>query len=236
MFVSSSFSILNSLFLIHYSPILAGPYTLDSRFRGNDETGSWIAQVFGIYRVDLTRGFVAGTIVVGGRGGRMTQRQLLALVCLVSFVWVTMVSPFIGTCSADATGDNHVNILDVQTLVSEVFTGHDSTAQTDVNSDGEVNILDFQHMVFHTSRPALFHLHHPCEEDELPPRVSPREPGHFFCCQALARLDRYVTSRVVLEPSQRVYREVSMTRSSLTCRRTERYLYRLTPNAPPFCA
>ncbi len=166
----------------------------------------------------------------------MTQKQLLTLVCLVSFVWVTMVGPFTRTCSADATGDHHVNILDVQTLVSEVFNVRGATTQTDVNSDGEVNILDVQHVVFHTSQPVLFHLHHRCDEDELPPQVSPREPDHFFCCQALARLDRYVTPQVVPEPPRRVCREGSKTRPSLASRRTDRYLYRLTPNAPPCCA
>jgi hypothetical protein len=166
----------------------------------------------------------------------MTQRQLLALVCLVSFVWVTMVSPFTRTCSADATGDNHVDVLDVQTLVSEVFNGRGATTPTDVNSDGEVNILDFQHVVFYTFQPNLFDLQHPSEEEELPPGVLPREPGHLFSCQAPARVARYETFQVVLEPSQRVCREVSETRPSLTSRRTERYLYRLTPNAPPFCA
>ena len=133
-------------------------------------------------------------------------------------------------CRGDANGDKSVNILDVQKVVSQVLHGPDGAASADVNGDGTVDIRDFQYVLHQAEKAGTEDNAEPVDDGRNQATVgSPcrlcakyRTPTHFI-------IDADEDSET---PD---FRSVDFPVVSFRAR-TERYLFRLTPHAPPSCA
>jgi hypothetical protein len=134
------------------------------------------------------------------------------------------------SCKGDVNGDRVVNILDAQAMVANVLTGSASGEGSDANHDGCVDIRDLQFVLARLNR---------AHSDEAPMPTESKAPGAVLTIsdRSWARLETGVVeilSAVSDESSvrSRCHSEPVVVLSS----RTERYLYTLTPNAPPFPA
>lgn len=161
------------------------------------------------------------------------MRSKTLFVCAVasSVVMSALVAPLsTSICRGDVNGDHRVNIFDVQSLVSQMVAGAIPADGADVNSDGQIDVCDLQFIL------ARLNTQTPSEEPTPAGKTTP--PGillsvdHFWL-----GVDKGVAA--ILRPN------TDETRSSLRFHdepltvlssRTERYLYTLTENAPPFPA
>jgi len=130
----------------------------------------------------------------------------------------------------DANGDHAVDVLDVQTVVARVLSDVSPDGCADVNSDGAIDILDLQCILAQLTHADAPHKQVPPEskpDARIPADHSLRVPV------VLADAAGFVPREGVL-PASTPYRSVDPFSGIST--QTERYLFTLTPNAPPECA
>ena len=159
--------------------------------------------------------------------------QFAVLLSALSFVWMGMVVPDHHTWCGDANGDHQINILDVQTLISEVMDNSHLNAQADVNADGEVNILDLQYTLSHKTQSVR--ENQPAPSESKPAPAVPMKQHRQY--RGLAQVPQYRIEVAHLTLSG-TPRRFSCTKQVLpkVSSRTERYLFNLTPHAPPLSA
>ena len=164
----------------------------------------------------------------------MRVKSLLIYGMAVSMVWGAVLKSEIAVVRVgDINGDQSINILDAQVMVAKVLKGGTSEekAKVDVNHDGRVDILDLQYILAHLNDVA------PQKENPLPPDSQTPKAVLIIVDRSWARIEAGVVSVLpFLEDavafSQPIRAEVVLAPS----RQMERYLFTLTPNAPPFLA
>lgn len=130
--------------------------------------------------------------------------------------------------SGDANGDHRVDVLDIQAVFDAVAAGDDSNPLTDVNGNGETNVLDFQL----TQAVATATT----DEQRIPDQDVPLKACHFARpLPTWLGLEHPTADILVAQPGGRGFSAPAEDCVRGTSTRTERYLYRLTPNAPPQC-
>lgn len=159
----------------------------------------------------------------------MLIRQLVVLICAVALSVMGVVSGSIqGSVSGDVNGDRLVDVLDLQMVIGDALAARMPDRLTDVNGDGRTDVLDLQ-LTFRRTR-------EPVQEPDAPPNEFSLEALRLSlpiftpmrcaqCQEALAALRL-----------PRVHRAFPAVKPRPASCRTERYLYRLTPHAPPSCA
>ena len=148
----------------------------------------------------------------------MQAKHWIRLICAVAIsIPVLGVREFGACASADVNGDHRVDVLDLQVIIAKAL------------HSGHSNVLDFQRAL----RQVQFGRH----DREIPPSKPGGPDSCVFSYQTgrMADLvDREVESEstvvfppVLSEPGEHAERTIVPTT-------TERYLFILTPNAPPF--
>ena len=160
----------------------------------------------------------------------MGVRHFMALVCVGAVAVAAVTACDVGDrVAGDINGDHRVDVLDLQIIVAQVLHSPNAAITSGLSGSGHVSVLDFQRALAQAKRSG--HL------DGLPPTkpvckvyfsryqdgwvVEPVEQKEESVCVAVAlshaaRFDR--PSRSISPPT------------------TERYLFRLTSNAPPVSA
>ena len=159
----------------------------------------------------------------------MLAKRGVVLLCVIAIAGAGVgvrLSP--GPSRADVNGDRRVDVLDMQQVIAAVLQGETPDNLGDVNGDGQVDILDFQQVLSHVAQPA--------QEEK-----TSRDTSVFETCQFA-----YQTVWLVAPQCRKDERFVEEARGA-SCTgfdrpvrpsipsETERYLFSLTPHAPP-CA
>lgn len=151
----------------------------------------------------------------------------LALSCVV-FAG-TLAAPASESPRGDVNRDGRVDILDLQSAVNGVLDQRNSNF-VDVNGDGAVDILDLQRLLARTAQADA-----PADDspsDTNPDATTPTAPRVPQPPSALLPGPRLEIGPLTLCPVPgRPWPDRDDTPT-----RTERYLFALTPNAPPACA
>ena len=126
----------------------------------------------------------------------------------------------------DTNGDHAIDILDIQAVVAQVM-GDAPSAAGDVNADGRVDILDLQRVVAQATQ-----ADKPAKSPDGTPRPEATLPSSapvFLCLTPHGQ----VVFGLVSDGSDvsRQWEEASV--SSRLSTQIERYLFTLTPHAPP---
>ena len=130
--------------------------------------------------------------------------------------------------AADANGDHQVDILDIQMVVGHVLGGPGASAQADVNGDGRVDVLDLQRIVSQATQDV------PPEQD-TPQDSRPEGVMPSGVCVPIAPVwAKAVAVLVAPEDTGKAARWPRQADLPVPAK-TERYLFTLTPHAPP-CA
>lgn len=159
----------------------------------------------------------------------MSARRLTVLLSVGALAMAAVIALDRGDIASGARhGIHRVNILDLQSIVAKVLHPVESGIGRDADNRKSVNVLDLQR--------ALTRAHH----YGSPTRVPSTKPACKVC------FFRYQDGRL-LDPTEEdaeseeavpvsmPSRVFSRPARSIVPRSTERYLFRLTPNAPPFC-
>jgi hypothetical protein len=126
----------------------------------------------------------------------------------------------------DANGDRRVDVLDIQAVLDAVIADSEADPRTDVNGNGQTNILDFQ---LTQAQATATPERRPAPEQELPLKAC-----HFSNPPApWIRFEQTVTVVALAQPSPRPFLRSPDAGIDGIDSKTERYLYGLTPNAPP---
>jgi len=127
---------------------------------------------------------------------------------------------------SDANGDREVNVLDVQVVVADVLSGPSRTGSADVNADGRVDILDLQRIL---SQAATTDAPKQDAPAECEPKAAPPAPFVPLTIAATGRITADTDHRIAALRAgwSKIERVAPM------AAQTERYLYTLTPHAPP---
>ncbi|NIA15983.1 MAG: hypothetical protein GWP08_18115 [Nitrospiraceae bacterium] len=127
---------------------------------------------------------------------------------------------------SDANGDRQVNVLDLQVVVADVLSGPSQTGPADVNADGRVDILDLQRILSQAATTDAPEQDAPAERE---PKAAPPAPFVPRILATTGRLTADTDHRIAALRAAwpKIQRVVPMTAQ------TERYLYTLTPHAPP---
>jgi len=126
----------------------------------------------------------------------------------------------------DVNGDAVIDILDVQRMFTAMAQQAEDLRRFDLNGDGEVNVLDL-HIVLANATYAQS-TEREATEPERPSATVPAQPQVPSGLAVLPRL-----SLQIAEP---VEEAIDLARLEIPLPRppkTERYLFHLTPNAPP---
>lgn len=128
----------------------------------------------------------------------------------------------------DVNGDRSVDILDVQALVSQVLNGTAPADKADVNKDGQIDVRDVQFALAHLNAQTSSDQPEP-EQRKMPQAITAAPEQHWI------RTGPTVTE--LLHPDAAGIRASERHRNApliVLSAHTERYLFTLTPNAPPF--
>ena len=147
---------------------------------------------------------------------------------------VALVAAFPGgtlVCRGDTNGDLLLNVLDLQVLLPAVLGQASGLCRTaDTNGDGAVNILDLQYAVAHV-----------CDTDTQDLPVRENTTAQDVILAQLVRCDWVLASAPAPETDSSAESQSAPMRHQIqslaiptSCE--ERYLYLLTPHAPPFVA
>jgi len=129
----------------------------------------------------------------------------------------------------DVNSDGQIDVLDLQVVIADVLDGGTPASAADVNGDGCIDVRDFQL--------ALSKAHQSHEDDDPPPSDDvyglPQVSNKTL---RLARLDWREDIAAIL-----ACQHTSATPHECSCplvrpTRSQRYLFQLTPHAPPACA
>ena len=160
----------------------------------------------------------------------MRTRHWMVIACAFAVVMAAVLSRDMGDVVAgDLNGDHRVDILDLQCLVSNILFSTQPQRLAGFSEDGCRNVLDFQRMLAQT------------QQTGSPVSVPPTKPVCkvcFFSYQGGWTLEpvaeKEESERLNVPLCQSTHVEYpSPVIPPLT---TERYLFRLTSNAPPVCA
>jgi len=133
-------------------------------------------------------------------------------------------------CRGDVNGDHLVNILDVQTLTASVLGGGVPSSEMDANRDGQVDVRDLQFILGRlNSRPSS---ELPSPSEEKTPCAVIVAANHFGARTDAGTVEIVNPSDDEARAALYFHAESRIVLSS----HTERYLFSLTPNAPPFLA
>ena len=135
--------------------------------------------------------------------------------------------PASSEAEGDTNGDQQINVLDVQTVVSHVLSGPPGAAPSDVNGDGRVDVLDLQRILAqaaHADRPNPKPPNHGRPDATVPVRPEVPAPLALALC---------VVSPLETEQAAACSRRCGHERPVAIAAQTERYLLNLTPHAPP---
>ena len=158
----------------------------------------------------------------------MGLRGLTISALIFALVGSTVVGPGAYLVSSgDTNGDRVVDICDVQNAVAQVLHGCSPDRRADVNADGRVDVLDLQRILAEAT------------QAEAPEKDPPTEPRP----KSTAPVGRYVPMSPLLSctfaPKSEPGEQGPATRwdrlgAAVTISpRTERFLFTLTPHAPP---
>ncbi len=129
----------------------------------------------------------------------------------------------------DINSDTTVDILDVQSIIVAVVGKDASKESLDINNDGRVDVLDLQMVVAR----ATFDPASPTEENGPAPAKPSATLPMPVQVQALAP----ILKPIALQPEQRETESrfcwARLEHFVPLTTQTERYLFTLTPNAPP---
>lgn len=157
----------------------------------------------------------------------MQFRNILACVLATGVACSPVVAHF-APLRGDLNGDGRFDVLDLQGLASALLNDVERP-EADVNGDGQVDILDFQLAL---AQPEA----EPPEMPEMPPAH-----GRKGIAPPLVRADAQPSSERIFA----LFPRFAPPRPFPICRRaaeesvtpqTQRYLFKLTPHAPPFAA
>jgi len=157
--------------------------------------------------------------------------QVLTYALALSLVALGLCQPDLALIEgADANGDRAVDVLDVQTVVARVLGYSAPGGCADVNSDGAIDVLDLQCILAQLT-------HADAPQKQVPPDSKPdaRIPANhgFRVPVVLADAAGFVAREGALPASTTC---LNIDPFMGTSKQTERYLFTLTPNAPPDCA
>ncbi len=131
--------------------------------------------------------------------------------------------------SADLNGDASVDVLDVQAVVAHVLSEDPDSRVADVNGDGRLDVLDLQAVVAQAADsevPASTPADTPRKATFPVLRVPRMLPANRLC---LPRADENA-------PVPMRFRQAKAVRIAALRTQVERYLFTLTPHAPPRAA
>lgn len=158
-------------------------------------------------------------------------KNILVFVCLAPMAIASVCGHVVyHDCRGDANGDRCVNILDVQKVVSHVLHGPDGKTSADVNHDGAVDIRDLQYVLHCAEKTGS-------EKDAEPTdtgrnKATAASPSKLY---AKARTHTHFIIAADGDSETPDFRSVDF--PLVTCdTRVERYLFTLTPHAPPLYA
>jgi len=157
------------------------------------------------------------------------SKQVPVCITVLGLIVTTAFAPaYRGSSRGDVNSDHKINILDIQTVMFQVIHGSRPEAEADVNGDGKTDIRDFQFVLFQANQPRS-------EEETSPTETSRNKavPGKQLrlIAQAQCRNPAVVdTDRDEARPAFHFLSQFPVVRIST---RTERYLFTLTPHAPP---
>lgn len=132
-----------------------------------------------------------------------------------------------GACRGDANGDRRVDVLDLQAVIAQVLESGEDCAQADVNSDGAVDIRDYQCILAHARKIDA--------DSEVPADENGDEAVALNNGQRQIPLTgfRRVASVHVEADQGAAASRAREERSTTASPKTERYVSRLSPRAPP---
>jgi hypothetical protein len=161
------------------------------------------------------------------RGISMGKRQTISLMLAATLVAASAVSTTgPPRLSGDVNGDRRVNVLDIQAVIGGALAVEKPCHCTDVNGDGHTDVLDFQL----TQSRAVESSDEPSFPSEGPPLEACYVSGAAL---SVLWVDRS-TVDVVVPAAQPVVRpSAPIDDARARDSKTARYLYQLTPNAPP---
>lgn len=132
--------------------------------------------------------------------------------------------------AGDANGDSIVDVRDLQVLVVKVLAGVERLGVGDLNGDSRVNVLDFQQ--------ALAQVHRP-ERHSTTPRARIACRGCFFHYQkgwVAEPTPRKLEPACLILPPSTMQEPLEHPIRIVIATTSNRYLFRITPNAPPLFA
>jgi dockerin type I repeat protein len=160
----------------------------------------------------------------------VTRFVTYACVIAMTAATVVVVQPVAQT-RGDTNQDGRIDVLDIQTVVAEVLAGATPEGLSDVNADGRVDVRDFQ-LTLGESKQAP-------EESDLPEETDADSYVAYVPVRTLAFAHpelRRIDVLTVLHTQDDEQPSLLPTCDEFLPPQTERYLYRLTPHAPPTCA
>ena len=161
----------------------------------------------------------------------MQLKRLLVGVLACSVLVSAAVSPFLTiVCRGDVNGDQLVNVLDAQTMVAQVLGNTASAGDVDVNHDGRVDILDLQFVLAQVNGSASPEPSVP--QDTKAPRAVVVAADRSWARVETSAVEMLLPKVEEMRASLRFHTEPVVVLSP----HTERYLFTLTANAPPFLA
>lgn len=155
------------------------------------------------------------------------MRRLTTYVLLGAVVTAGLAGPrALLSLDNDANGDREVNVLDVQVAVANVLSDPSRTGPADVNADGRVDILDLQRILSQAATTDAPKQDAPAERE---PKATPPAPFVPLTIAATGRItaDTDHQTAAIRAMWSKIERVAPM------AAQTERYLYTLTPHAPP---
>ena len=128
--------------------------------------------------------------------------------------------------AGDVNADGRLDVLDVQALAAKVLEDSSQATPGDANGDGLIDIRDFQAVVAA--------LHEPSKPTDQPPADESGSKAYFACHGDPLPLLLHSRSALTEPPARPKPRVVAPTRQARAAEYPiQRFLYHLTPNAPP---
>ena len=130
--------------------------------------------------------------------------------------------------TADTNGDRQVDVRDVQNVVTQVLNGLAPDRRADVNNDGRIDVLDLQRVLARATEAQA-----PKHDPPMDTRPKATIPAGTHAPAPAALAERYLPKTGPERPGTDWPQR---DRAPVIPTDTERYLFRLTPHAPPVCA
>lgn len=159
----------------------------------------------------------------------MFLSKAICAVCVASIATAPMVGP-LDPMRGDLNGDARIDVLDLQSLTAALLEGGGRT-EADLNGDGRVDVLDYQRALAQRVEEEPGGLpeipNRPDSKGIMPPplRLDGAQPSFD---RIVARLAPVQTSLPLLSGRREA--------NTAACPQIQRYLFNLTPHAPPFAA